>query len=136
MFKDGLLKGKRILITGGGTGLGKEMAAKFLELGAELFICGRRKSVCDATAAELVDKHGGQVTSYGVDIRNAAAVDEMIEDIFRSGPLTGFGLLRICSEAIWSRSAASAASTLRASASTSSIWPSGITTAPEESANT
>jgi NAD(P)-dependent dehydrogenase (short-subunit alcohol dehydrogenase family) len=89
VFKDGLLKSQRILVTGGGTGLGKEMAAKFLELGAELFICGRRKSVCDATAAELVDKHGGQVTSYGVDIRNAAAVDEMIEDIFRSGPLTG-----------------------------------------------
>jgi NAD(P)-dependent dehydrogenase (short-subunit alcohol dehydrogenase family) len=89
VFKDGLLKSQRILVTGGGTGLGKEMAAKFLELGAELFICGRRKSVCDATAAELVDKHGGQVTSYGVDIRNAAAVDEMIEDIFRSGPLSG-----------------------------------------------
>src|SRR5436309_6668249 len=65
------------------------MAAKFLELGAEVFICGRRKSVCDATAFELADKTGGQVTSYGVDIRNAAAVDEMIEDIFRSGPLTG-----------------------------------------------
>ena len=89
MFKDGLLKGQRILVTGGGTGLGKEMATRFLELGAELFICGRRKSVCDATAFELADKTGGQVTSYGVDIRNAAAVDEMIEDIFRSGPLTG-----------------------------------------------
>jgi len=89
MFKADLLKGQRILVTGGGTGLGKEMAAKFLELGAEIFICGRRKSVCDATATELADKHGGQVTSYGVDIRNAAAVDEMIEDIFRSGALTG-----------------------------------------------
>jgi len=65
------------------------MAERFLELGADIFICGRRKSVCDATAAELTAKHGGQVTSYGVDIRNAAAVDEMIEDIFRSGPLTG-----------------------------------------------
>ena len=89
MFKDGLLKSQRILVTGGGTGLGKEMAAKFLELGAEVFICGRRKSVCDATAVELADKTGGQVTSYGVDIRNAMAVDEMIEDIFRGGPLTG-----------------------------------------------
>ena len=88
MFKDGLLKGQRILVTGGGTGLGKEMAARLVELGAELFICGRRKSVCDATAFELADKYGGQVTSYGVDIRNALAVDEMIEDIFRSGPLT------------------------------------------------
>ena len=89
MFRDGLLKGQRILVTGGGTGLGKEMAAKFLELGAELFICGRRKSVCDATATELADRFGGKVTSYGVDIRNPAAVDEMVEDIFRSGPLTG-----------------------------------------------
>lgn len=89
MFKDGLLKGQRILVTGGGTGLGKEMAEGFLRLGAELFICGRRKSVCNATAFELADKTGGQVTSYGVDIRNPAAVDEMVEDIFKGGPLTG-----------------------------------------------
>jgi NAD(P)-dependent dehydrogenase (short-subunit alcohol dehydrogenase family) len=89
VFKDGLLKGQRILVTGGGTGLGKEMAEGFLRLGAELFICGRRKSVCDATAFELADKTGGQVTSYGVDIRNPAAVDEMVEDIFKGGPLTG-----------------------------------------------
>ena len=89
MFKDGLLKSQRILVTGGGTGLGKEMAGKFLALGAEIFICGRRKSVCDATATELTGKHGGKATAYGADIRNPAAVDEMIEDIFRSGPLTG-----------------------------------------------
>ena len=55
MFKDGLLRGRRILVTGGGTGLGKGMAEKFLALGAELFICGRRKSVCEATAAELTN---------------------------------------------------------------------------------
>jgi short-subunit dehydrogenase involved in D-alanine esterification of teichoic acids len=65
MFKDGLLRGRRILVTGGGTGLGKGMAEKFLALGAEVFICGRRKSVCEATAAELMAKHGGKVTSYG-----------------------------------------------------------------------
>jgi NAD(P)-dependent dehydrogenase (short-subunit alcohol dehydrogenase family) len=88
MFKDGLLRGRRILVTGGGTGLGKGMAEKFLALGAELFICGRRKSVCDETAAELMGKHGGKVTAYGVDIRDAAAVDAMISDIFAGGPLT------------------------------------------------
>ena len=88
MFKDGLLRGRRILVTGGGTGLGKGMAEKFLALGAELFICGRRKSVCDETAAELMAKHGGKVTSYGVDIRDAAAVDAMVADIFASGALT------------------------------------------------
>ncbi len=88
MFKDGLLRGRRILVTGGGTGLGKGMAEKFLALGAELFICGRRKSVCEATAAELMNRHGGNVHAYGVDIRDAAAVDAMVTDIFATGPLT------------------------------------------------
>src|SRR6202012_2218718 len=88
MFRDQLLAGRRILVTGGGTGLGKAMAARFLQLGAEVHICGRRKSVCDETATELMDLHGGRVMSYGVDIRDAAAVDEMIETIFKQGPLT------------------------------------------------
>src|ERR1700720_2021277 len=88
MFNQQLLAGRRILVTGGGTGLGKSMAARFLELGAEVHICGRRKSVCDETATELMDLHGGRVTSHGVDIRNPLAVDEMIEAIFTEGPLT------------------------------------------------
>src|SRR5579863_8609886 len=88
MFNDGLLRGRRILVTGGGTGLGKGMAEKFLTLGAEIFICGRRKSVCEATAAELTGTHGGKVHAYGVDIRDAVAVDAMVADIFASGPLT------------------------------------------------
>jgi len=89
MFKDGLLTHKRILVTGGGTGLGKAMAEGFLTLGAEVFICGRRKGVCDATADELMQRRGGKVTAYGVDIRDAGAVDAMVEDIFAAGPLTG-----------------------------------------------
>jgi NAD(P)-dependent dehydrogenase (short-subunit alcohol dehydrogenase family) len=88
MFSDQLLAGRRILVTGGGTGLGKAMAAKFLQLGAEVHICGRRKIVCDETATELMDLHGGRVISHGVDIRNAMAVDEMIEQIWTGGPLT------------------------------------------------
>src|SRR5215467_7165879 len=88
MFKDNLLSGRRILVTGGGTGLGKSMAARFLQLGAEVDICGRRKIVCDETATELMDLHGGRVTSHGVDIRNPLAVDEMVENIFREGGLT------------------------------------------------
>ena len=79
MFHDQLIAGRRILVTGGGTGLGKSMAARFLQLGAEVHICGRRKIVCDETATELMDLHGGRVVSHGVDIRNAMAVDEMIE---------------------------------------------------------
>jgi len=88
MFAEGLLRGRRILVTGGGTGLGKGMAEKFLSLGADIFICGRRKSVCEGTAAELVGKFGGSVRAYGVDIRDAAAVDAMVADIFAGGPLT------------------------------------------------
>jgi NAD(P)-dependent dehydrogenase (short-subunit alcohol dehydrogenase family) len=89
MFKDGLFSGKRILVTGGGTGLGRAMSERFLTFGAEIFICGRRKQVCEATAGELMKAHGGKVHAFGVDIRDAAAVDAMVEEIFASGPLTG-----------------------------------------------
>lgn len=88
MFTDRLLAGRKILVTGGGTGLGKAMAARFLRLGAEIHICGRRKGVCEDTAAELMKAHGGKVTAHGVDIRDAAAVDAMIETAFKDGPLT------------------------------------------------
>jgi NAD(P)-dependent dehydrogenase (short-subunit alcohol dehydrogenase family) len=90
MFKDGLLKGKNILITGGGTGLGKEIAEKYLQLGADLWIAGRRGGVLDATAKELTAQHGGKVRTHAVDIRDYAAVDAMAQRIWEeSGPLTG-----------------------------------------------
>jgi len=90
MFQDGLLKGKNILITGGGTGLGKEIAEKYLQLGAGVWIAGRRAGVLDATANELMAKHGGQVRTHAVDIRDYAAVDAMAQRIWEeSGPLTG-----------------------------------------------
>jgi NAD(P)-dependent dehydrogenase (short-subunit alcohol dehydrogenase family) len=90
MFQDGLLKGKNILITGGGTGLGKEIAEKYLQLGADLWIAGRRGAVLDTTAKELTAKHGGKVRTHAVDIRDYAAVDAMAQRIWdESGPLTG-----------------------------------------------
>jgi NAD(P)-dependent dehydrogenase (short-subunit alcohol dehydrogenase family) len=90
MFKDGLLKGKRILITGGGTGLGKEIAAQYLALGADLWIAGRRGSVLDETAKDLMAKHGGSVRTHAVDIRDAQAVDAMVQRIWdEAGPLSG-----------------------------------------------
>jgi NAD(P)-dependent dehydrogenase (short-subunit alcohol dehydrogenase family) len=88
LFKAQLFAGKKILVTGGGTGLGRGLAAKFLSLGAEVHICGRRKGVCDATAAALTGEYGGTVVAHVVDIRDAAAVDAMIEAIFRDSPLT------------------------------------------------
>src|SRR5690349_7902850 len=90
MFKDGLLKGKRILVTGGGTGLGKEIAARYLQLGAEIWIAGRRGAVLADTAASLMKTHGGQVKTCAVDIRDSQAVDAMVQRIWdESGPLTG-----------------------------------------------
>ncbi|HYF09275.1 MAG TPA: SDR family NAD(P)-dependent oxidoreductase, partial [Acetobacteraceae bacterium] len=89
MFQPGLFKGHRILVTGGGTGLGRAMAERLLELGAEIVICGRRGRVLDAAAAEMTARHGGGVSTHVVDIRDAAAVDAMIETIWKGGKLTG-----------------------------------------------
>lgn len=87
MFQADLLKGKRILVTGGGTGLGYSMGHRFLELGAELVICGRRVEVLQEAADKLAKETGGKVEVYGCDIRDAEAVDKMIGDIWANGPL-------------------------------------------------
>src|SRR5260221_12162741 len=90
MVKGGLLKGKGSLVCGGAPGLGKEIAAKYLALGAELWIAGRRGGVLEDTAKELMAKHGGRVRTQSVDIRDAAAVDAMVQKIWdEGGPLTG-----------------------------------------------
>ena len=89
MFRPGLMKGKRILVTGGGTGLGRAMAECYLQLGADVYICGRRKGVLDETAGEMMKAHGGSVKTFGVDIRDGQAVDAMVDEIFAEGPLTG-----------------------------------------------
>jgi len=87
MFQKDLLLNKRILITGGGTGLGKAAAQRFLELGAEVYICGRRHEVLLATEHELRERNGGKIHSRPCDVREAPAVDEMIETIWKDGPL-------------------------------------------------
>ena len=89
MFTEQLLSGKRILVIGGGTGLGRAMAEQFLRLGADIYICGRRHGVCEQTAKELMSAHGGSVKTFGLDIRDAQAVDAMVETIFEDGPLSG-----------------------------------------------
>ena len=89
VFRDDLLAGKNILVTGGGTGLGREIAAKYLALGASVWICGRRGAVLEETARALMAAHGGSVKTAVLDIRDAEAVDRAIEAIWSEGPLTG-----------------------------------------------
>lgn len=89
MFKNDLLKNKRILVTGGGTGLGKEMATHYAEHGADIFICGRRENVLKDTAAEIEDKYDVKVSYESLDIRASQDVDRYIQRIFDDGPLDG-----------------------------------------------
>jgi NAD(P)-dependent dehydrogenase (short-subunit alcohol dehydrogenase family) len=87
MFRSDLLKGKRILVTGGGTGLGKSIGHRYLELGAQLIICGRRPEVLSAAADELRSATSGSVATVPCDVRNADSVEAMMEEIWRHGPL-------------------------------------------------
>jgi len=87
MFQPNLLRHKRILITGGGTGLGKAMARRFLELGATVYICGRRQPVLSETEAELSRVAPDKIRSFPCDIRALPSVEEMIESIWKEGPL-------------------------------------------------
>jgi NAD(P)-dependent dehydrogenase (short-subunit alcohol dehydrogenase family) len=90
MFQPALMSGQRILVTGGGTGLGQAMAEQFLRLGADVAICGRRKAVCDATAeAWRAQFPNARIDTFGLDIRNAQDVEEMVEALWASGGLTG-----------------------------------------------
>jgi NAD(P)-dependent dehydrogenase (short-subunit alcohol dehydrogenase family) len=87
VFESGMLRGKRILVTGGGTGLGASMGRRFLELGADLVICGRRAEVLNATAAQFQSETGGKVMAVPCDVRDAAAVEKMMDRIWEAGPL-------------------------------------------------
>jgi NAD(P)-dependent dehydrogenase (short-subunit alcohol dehydrogenase family) len=87
MFSDDLLHPKRILITGGGTGLGKAMANRFLQLGATVYICGRREEVLQETAAELSAATKGTIQPLPCDVRNLDAVEAMIDTVWKAGPL-------------------------------------------------
>lgn len=89
MFRHDLLVGHRILITGGGTGLGRSIAHRFLTLGAEIIICGRRENVLADSAAELMRETGGRVSFRVCDVRDAAQVESLCEWAWSEGALTG-----------------------------------------------
>src|ERR1700719_4225000 len=87
MFRPDLLRDKRILITGGGTGLGKGMAHRFLELGAAVYICGRRRQVLSEAEAELNRVAPHKIRSFSCDIRDLSRLEEMIDSVWKDGPL-------------------------------------------------
>src|SRR3984893_532398 len=87
MFEKGLLAGKRILVTGGGSGLGGALGRRFAELGGPLVICGRRLELLEQTAAQLRSDPGGKVTAIRCDIRDGAEVDAMMDAVWRDKPL-------------------------------------------------
>jgi NAD(P)-dependent dehydrogenase (short-subunit alcohol dehydrogenase family) len=79
MFKDDALKGKTIIVTGGGTGLGKAMGTYFLKLGANLIITSRKLDVLKQTATEMEAETGGKVLAIACDVRNYDEVEKMLK---------------------------------------------------------
>ena len=79
MFREDLLKGKTIIITGGGSGLGKSMAARFGELGANLVIASRRQQVIQDAADELRNT-GAEVLGISCDVRDVASVQALVDE--------------------------------------------------------
>lgn len=78
MLRDGALQGKTIIVTGGGTGLGKSMSREFLRLGANVVICSRRQEVIEATAQELSAETGGAVLAVPCDVRKYEEIENVL----------------------------------------------------------
>jgi NAD(P)-dependent dehydrogenase (short-subunit alcohol dehydrogenase family) len=90
IFRSDALAGKSILVTGGGSGLGKEISRALLAKGAIVHICGRREIVLEAAVTELAaETPGGKVLRHVCDIREPDQIDAMMNDIWTTGPLTG-----------------------------------------------
>src|ERR1700752_3030771 len=90
IFAPDLLSGKRILITGGGTGLGRGVAARLAKHGAEVHLWGRREAVLAEAAEEVSAARAAAAHYQTVDVRDSAAVDAAVADIWsRHGPITG-----------------------------------------------
>lgn len=87
MFVPDLLANKRILITGDGSGLGKSIAARYAELGAKVFICGRREAILAETASAISEGARHPAQFQACDVRDADAVEAMMAKIWESGPL-------------------------------------------------
>jgi NAD(P)-dependent dehydrogenase (short-subunit alcohol dehydrogenase family) len=84
MLRDDALKGRTIVITGGGTGLGKAMGTYFLQLGANLVITSRKLDVIEQTARELETLTGGKVLAVACDVREYSQVEHVLEESIKA----------------------------------------------------
>ena len=87
MFQSDLMAGRRVLITGGGTGIGKSLARRCLDLDASVVICGRRQEVLEATKAEFDEAYPGRTAIHRCDIREPDQVEAMLDAVFAEQPL-------------------------------------------------
>ncbi|MDX2007879.1 MAG: SDR family oxidoreductase [Meiothermus sp.] len=81
MFEPGLLKDKVVLVTGGGTGLGRSMATRFGQLGAKIAITSRKQEVIEKAALEMGAETGAEVFAVGCDVRDPEAVKAMVDAV-------------------------------------------------------
>ena len=88
-FRPDVLAGKSVLVTGGGSGLGKEISKALAAKGAVVHICGRRAAVLESAAQEIGVGASASVFTHVCDIRDADAVEQMMDAIWSQGPLTG-----------------------------------------------
>lgn len=82
VFAPGLFEGKTIIVTGGGSGIGRCTAHELASLGAQVVITGRNQEKLDMVAAEIVED-GGKVTALVCDIRDEEAVGATIDEVIR-----------------------------------------------------
>lgn len=80
MLKPDSLKNKTIVITGGGTGLGRSIGKYCLELGANLVITSRKKEVIEKTATELMQETGGAVLAVPADVRKYEEIENVLNE--------------------------------------------------------
>lgn len=84
MLRDDALQGKVIVVTGGGSGLGKAMTKYFLELGAQVAITSRDLDKLKTTAAELESQTGGKCLPLQCDVRHYEEVENMLQEVLKA----------------------------------------------------
>lgn len=84
MLRDNALSGKVIVITGGGSGLGKAMTRYFMELGAQVAITSRNLEKLQSTAAELEQSTGGKCLALACDVRHYDQVENMLAEVLKT----------------------------------------------------